>query len=500
MGSIDSDTKASESIAILEARARELEATEARLLPVVQHYTACSQALHHVRMSLTRLRNPNSPISKVPGEILALIFDAVPRSARHGVLIRTLPRVNHVPFSVVISHVSRLWRYIAIHTPSLWTTIRFSKLNWRSLSLHRLFVERSRSRLLDIHFTCYDGMGAFHPSVLHLHRCRKLVIASHEFPVVFHILQHLRTLSAPRLESFKINMLAGELEEPLDQIGRIFEGGAPFLSSVKLCGISSLGCRPPLAAITYLQLHGRFSAYPVTLETFSEVLNIVASSLRHLSLEGMVVSYQEEDVIFDIHLPVLSFLDIRFPDDFDEYNDEDEDEEQYIYGYIQSLWKTLKVPALETLSLYYLSAGQLHRCMVDLMQPMHAETRATLQSLYLDQVEVGDHIDFVASACPNIVKLSLIDVTDADIVMKFILDITNGPLAFNRYGQRSRRWRSLQRLTITSCNKLLRDVVLARKAAGYPIKELCLDRRVAPHKIDWFRRQVEVVTTRHFII
>lgn len=128
---------------------------------------------------------------------------------------------------------------------------------------------------------------------------------------------------------------------------------------------------------------------------------------------------------------------------------------------------------------------------------MHAETRAALQSLCLDQVEAGDRIDILASACPNIIELSLIDVTDADIVIQFILDTTN-----ESSSHPSRRWRYLQRLTVTaeSCGKLLYDVVLARKAAGYPIKELCLDKGVANHKIDWFRGQVEVVTTRHFII
>jgi hypothetical protein len=73
------------------------------------------QRLSHVRAwrqqqltQLTQLMHANSPISRLPDETLALIFETVHEDA------------------IDISHVSRRWRYLTLRLPFLWKNIRLS--------------------------------------------------------------------------------------------------------------------------------------------------------------------------------------------------------------------------------------------------------------------------------------------------------------------------------------------------------------------------------------
>lgn len=60
-----------------------------------------------------------SPIYTLPSEILALIFEDA-----HFSMIFELahPKRNHMcPLEVIVSHVNRRWRTVAIATSSLWS-------------------------------------------------------------------------------------------------------------------------------------------------------------------------------------------------------------------------------------------------------------------------------------------------------------------------------------------------------------------------------------------
>ncbi|KAK7040468.1 hypothetical protein R3P38DRAFT_2894522 [Favolaschia claudopus] len=83
-----------------------------------------------------------STIESLPDELLAAILKIVADSPIP--MIRRIP-----PCSITLSTVSRRFRYLALASPELWTTIRLSHRS-RSWKWAALFVERSRSRLLDI--------------------------------------------------------------------------------------------------------------------------------------------------------------------------------------------------------------------------------------------------------------------------------------------------------------------------------------------------------------
>jgi len=73
-----------------------------------------------------------------------------------------------LPFAVLVSHISRTWRDVAIRNPFLWITIRI--IHSRSNYLCFMYVDRSQPCSLDVRFTCdverahYD----FDSSILHV--------------------------------------------------------------------------------------------------------------------------------------------------------------------------------------------------------------------------------------------------------------------------------------------------------------------------------------------
>jgi len=223
----------------------------------------------------------------------------------------------------------------------------------------------------------------------------------------------------------------------------------------------------------------------MSLEKFSEVLLAAASSLTRLSLGGRVVSFLEQDQFFDINLPALISLDIHWPGDVDS-------DVHHSDGYISNLWESLEMPALETLFLYRLSSEEFHECLEGLKRQRHAGTKVALKSLFLEEIVLEDYAGDLVSACPNLVEFSLIG-TAAEPVMELILGNTKNTNSFDI----EPLWPRLRCFTVTSRNNsLLRAVVLARKAAGYPFAELCLSELLSTDEIAWFRQQVEVVSIR----
>ncbi|KII92530.1 hypothetical protein PLICRDRAFT_102822, partial [Plicaturopsis crispa FD-325 SS-3] len=99
------------NVADLKNRAKQLEATERDLL---QQLRQVQYTLAHVRSRVSSLLNRGAPVSRLPTEVLAKIFwHGDPAYKTQGPL----------PAQVIVSHVSRHWRQVAIDTPMLWTRI-----------------------------------------------------------------------------------------------------------------------------------------------------------------------------------------------------------------------------------------------------------------------------------------------------------------------------------------------------------------------------------------
>lgn len=194
-----------------------------------------------------------------------------------------------------------------------------------------------------------------------------------------------------------------------------------------------------------------------------------------------------------IELPVLVSLNIRYPglgDDAD---------------YVSNLWAYLSVPALEDLTLNNFNNPELHESMAAMKEqrdkgPIAEVKTLCLEDTFMDHYAAEDYepedfyttnsmVDDLMLAFPNVTCLVLTGDSVVS-VLTLMLETDRKNISSDAISL----WPYLQRLIVALPEeKLIRDVILARRAVGHPIAELHI--QVAegfPAKsIRWLRRRVQ---------
>lgn len=250
------------------------------------------------RSELASLRNEGAPISSLPDEVLAIIFEIgqqIPRGYSNYKVWQ--------PFELAITHVTRHWRFLALGTPQLWTKVMRSQFQQRFNSISA-YLRRSEPLPfdLDIHIGGSSELDSeedsnensiaeqemedidpfFHLIKPHLERCKHLFIDSEEHSEGVAFLRLLSSVRASSLRSMDVSFGDGLRGDPL----RVFQGGAPKLAHLELTGISFGSCRLPTTSLTVLRLD-RLS-WPRRLGEF-ETLGTALSAmhlLSHLKIEA----------------------------------------------------------------------------------------------------------------------------------------------------------------------------------------------------------------------
>lgn len=470
------------AIASLEAQVKELEMTEAQLLPAVRQLEACRQLLRRKRTSLAHLRNRKAHISRLPDEVLSLIFEAGPRDDPTDGLSEDSADGRPLPFAVLVTHISRTWRDVAIRNPFLWTKIII--LYSRSHSLNHLYLDRSKPCSLYIDFTCdMESADDFDPFILQLHRCSHLAISCHSYQSALHIFQRIEKEASPRLLSLKINVeevIDGDPEDFLPVEHKLLGGGAPSLSSMELRGTNLWSCKPPLGSLTNLKLDSSSLDVVMTFHQFWEVFSAIATKLTHLELEGVLFRAESGDQLLPIVFPSLLslYMDCHLSG-IDHEN------------YISNLWDCIHVPALQSLSLHYLTGREFDAVMSSLRHQTGA--KAGLTSLSLVFTDIDDYAGDFALACPYVSELNLVGTKNKPI-LKFILNnasnVDTGLL-----------WPNLRILSVSSWggngDEILRALYLARKGAGHPLAQLRFEGQTKD--VAWFHQTAETVPSSYSI-
>ena len=479
------DSDVDSTIASLEAQIIELETTEAQLLPAVRQLEICQESLRQARASLAHVQNQKMPVSRLPDDVLALIFEAGTRPDLQFCDYWDKP--EKLPFPILVSHVSHTWREVAIRDPFLWTSIYI--ISSKSHDLGLMYMNRSKNCSLDIRYTCdIEKMLDFDPSILQLQRCRHLIISCHWYHSAFHICQCLERENVPRLVSFEIDMdyaNDGYEDDFPPNNYKLFGGGAPVLSSVEIGGISLRSCKPPISALTDLTLKTSALAAEMTFAEFFDAFADIAPTLITLRLEGIILRVGIGEHCFHTNFPSLTSLVIHCPDYLSERQDDGD--------YISYLWDCIKVPALESLTLYWMDGEQFHTTM-DILRRQHVASTAKgfggLKSLYLLDLDVDDHADDLTLACPNLSNLTLRGDATAP-VLKFILE-ADQVAPSNNNTDTGLLWPNLHALSVDSFeDDILRALVLSRKALGLPLLKLCM--RCPSGSRDWYRQHVKTV-------
>jgi hypothetical protein len=240
-----------------------------------------------------------APISMIPNEVLSIIFEAA--------CLQSSPGPQRSSFEMILSHVSGCWRSVALNTPQLWTNIHIDSQDSWQVQMTEVYLSRSGALPLAIHLVIdnldLEVAPAYHNLMTHLPRWSRLWLHCHWQIDLDRFLEPIETSAAPCLQL--IDIFLGSMPNP-DMIDRrIFGGGAPFLTYVRLRNLALRSCLPPLQSVTNLRLDEPNQALYTSPSQLASMLNGLPA-LTHLVLSG----YYGEDgaPLALIELPSLRSL------------------------------------------------------------------------------------------------------------------------------------------------------------------------------------------------
>jgi hypothetical protein len=394
----------------------------------------------------------------------------------------------------LLSHVCRQWRRIALSTPLFWTHIETSPFS-RSDSMLDAYLERSKDCPVDVHYHDDDNSEAqntFMPEIPapavnrlidklipHIHRCRRLYIATEVTDACKLISGRLQALTCPALEQFVITVRIPPLGDNSDGNPtpfRVFAGGAPLLSSVTLQGISVNSCFPPMANVTSLVLADNATGFT----TFHKMISTMPA-LTSLSIEGEVVKLTSTNNVDAVQLRSLTHLRIAFPT-----IDEDA---QYAVNFC-GLFVT---PKLDTLDLDLLTPMELS----DFAHWVISAGYPLLRSLRLRLWQSHRPIDkTLFAAFPRVSHVDL-GRDHVDDILQLLVDA-------DKESPGEPLWPSLTKLDIFSDRRrndvdVLCSLVSSRQAIGRPLQAVCISCRqhspeseLCEKQLSWLRERIEL--------
>ncbi|KAG1861705.1 hypothetical protein F4604DRAFT_1787914 [Suillus subluteus] len=179
-------------------------------------------------------RNTLASVFSLPPEILVMIFTYTAEDANFNIYADIIPRSTGTPTSMIVTHVCRHWRQVALECPSLWTFIDHLPVPWIAIML-----ERSKEAALVVKYSIPPTLECYivGPLVQLLSQLPRIeVLKLHTYSnVVHHVFDCLSSQPAPLLQQFRYDVLGSY--EPVTTVSEtIFQGHAPLLRSVELDG------------------------------------------------------------------------------------------------------------------------------------------------------------------------------------------------------------------------------------------------------------------------
>ncbi|KAG1760134.1 hypothetical protein EDD22DRAFT_100579 [Suillus occidentalis] len=276
----------------------------------MMHIDENSAALVESVRVLRSCSNGQVPISRLPDEILLIIFKYFEEDTRLSVFDfddedddgnNNEDDDSGIPACLAVTHVSRHWRKVALERPTLWRFVGFTSIFWLDIML-----ERSQKVPLVVKCRLETSilLKTLEKILLHLPRIKYL-----EFHAIScdadRIMELLSSQPAPMLETLKIGF-SGMLPPTESTTNIIFQGEAPLLRSLQVFNwgrrwtsctfggirtlrvermqlsdlLTALQCMPSLEQLTFLG--GMLqSKQPIPINS-----RVTLARLRNITLDG----------------------------------------------------------------------------------------------------------------------------------------------------------------------------------------------------------------------
>lgn len=252
------------------------------------------------------LYNETAPVLNLPTEILCQIFEDTQDASR-------MHRASRHPcVEVIISHVCRGWRSVALSFPPLWSTFRHDSIcdqTHRQLgSRLDVYLDRSGSHLLDLYFHfgySTRSTGSFKSmlenTLPHVARWRRFFSISNDAEPRLDFSDRLSRLEAPNLEYLSLG--------PATLHPGTFLRDTPKLCYLRMDTPCPSQYFPLLSNITMLRIERHSDSGRSRLGSWNDFLEILAlPSLSSLSIFGQHFSKSESQHSSNIIMKNLKHL------------------------------------------------------------------------------------------------------------------------------------------------------------------------------------------------
>lgn len=346
----------------------------------------------------------HADISILPFEVLGMIFQETVGQPDAWTGYQPSPSDPDKPEwpvmrpELMISHVSKHWRTVAIGIPSLWTHIRLNVK--QSVDLVNLYLTRSRGLPLVLafrqHFVCgihpRQACAAAYSRITatilnHMHICRRLEIRTN-VPIP-ELLDGLGRSHAPLLEEIVLYHPRSSSQEPT-----FSSSSFPRLSRLELGELVSISTTMPIKTLTSLTLTG-IPAFGLPAAAFLNLLSGL-QSLSSLTLVDEVVDFHRSHATGVVEVPSLRFLMLKPGPDISRI-------------YLTELVETVITPALEELVLDFTNVSSPREFQLFLRYLKREAPRfISLRHITINSPFNGfDIADALVHTAPNTKRLSL---------------------------------------------------------------------------------------------
>ena len=202
-------------------------------------------------------------------------------------------------FQIIVSHVCRHWRNVALSTPSLWTTIEVTPEARPPYGPVSAWLERSKGLPVDIYVNCERSRrGVQLPSDTdleflfslfspHIHRWRtmEILVSDYRHLYVFLSVVSDPSVPAPQLTVLEFDSFGYTYPGMLKRLALV-GGSAPLLTGLVLCGVHVDWNQPWIASasnLTHLELAFHLEDLRLSWARFAAILR-GAPALERLSL------------------------------------------------------------------------------------------------------------------------------------------------------------------------------------------------------------------------
>ncbi|KAG1808632.1 uncharacterized protein BJ212DRAFT_1302911 [Suillus subaureus] len=247
-------------------------------------------------------RNRRLPISRLPTEILVMIFKHFEEEKRFDGSAS-----DDVPACLPLTHVCKDWRTIALQCPALWTSIHSSSPRWLGI-----MFERSQNLPLVVTYKSPVSLPDCLELVLsHLPRIKVLRFRSFQ-PDCDRIIQLLSSQPAPLLEIFDFSKPLEMWPETTHMTGTIFQGQAPRLRSVELTSFDLSWSAHIFSGLQTLSVRG---TKEISFPTLPQLLSVLGRmpALEHLTLERLLIIPEGTKLLEKVPLARLKSITLGSP-------------------------------------------------------------------------------------------------------------------------------------------------------------------------------------------